>query len=148
LPQVYGVDLNKVPDAYISPFVTPSAVQFHARYARRHRRLLLAEGDELENTVDRRPLRLAVIEHVSVPKRRAPDQALYWGITNLAQLRECIDHLTELRKGIETNGLDPAHDRSILDEIYGLGEGSKGETLYQRSDKPDGSPILPPPIIG
>jgi hypothetical protein len=41
----------------------------------RHRRLLLAEGDELENTVDRRPLRLAVIEHVSVPKgetRKSP----------------------------------------------------------------------------
>ena len=91
----------------------------------RHRRLLLAEGDELENTVDRRPLRLAVIEHVSVPKRRDADEALFWGITNIAQLRKCIDHLTELRNGIETNGLDPAHDRRILDKIYGIGEGAK-----------------------
>jgi hypothetical protein len=47
-------------------------------------------------------------------------------------LKECIGQLTKLRKGIEANGLAPEHDRRILDEIYGLGEGSKGETLYQR----------------
>lgn len=80
----------------------------------RHRRLLLAEGVELTDTVDRRPLRVAVLENVSEPKRRHAVVGLFWGITDIAKLQECLDQLTILRNQIETDGLEFDRDRRIL----------------------------------
>jgi hypothetical protein len=120
----------------------------------RHRRLLLAEGDELTNTVDRRPLRLAVLENVSSPHKRNAEEGVFWGINTIAQLQHCIDQFTELRDGIAAGGLDATRDRSILEGIYGFFGGSEGETLFDRyefwldrSSNKDGSETFPPPIL-
>jgi hypothetical protein len=94
----------------------------------RHRRLLVSEVGEisksrhcliwekdgpLQGTVAGKGFSLK-------PKEETQNEpGIFWGVSDLRTLDQCIELFTQLRDGIQTEGFRPEYDEPILNALYG-----------------------------
>lgn len=107
----------------------------------RHRRLLVSEGGEILKSHQcliwdqGKSLQNDVTKNGCVWKSENA-QGLFWNISNLKMLDQCLELLARLRAGIEGDELRPERDYAILNVIYGSTEKvSTEETLSDRYTK-------------
>jgi hypothetical protein len=102
----------------------------------RHRRLLVAEGAEIQRNTeflawDQRSQEQQEAEETKSSSAIQYNDGLMRKFQNPEVLERCIALLVELRQGLETDGFQEEQDTSILRKIYGNHDESHcGETLY------------------
>jgi hypothetical protein len=100
----------------------------------RHRRLLLAEGAEIQKNRefvqwDQRSREYEAAQELAKEQRYSPEEGLIQKIDNREVLERCLELLSELRQQIEESGFDQESDNSLLRKIYGTKSGLR-ENLY------------------
>jgi hypothetical protein len=103
----------------------------------RHRRLLIAEGAEIQKgreffECDKYQDDSAAAEQEILRCRLPYSMGLIPAIANPAVLQRCLDQLEGLRASIRLSGFDPEQDKEILTEVYGpYSKGSLQKGLLQ-----------------
>jgi hypothetical protein len=107
-----------------------------ATIAWRHRRLLIAEGAEIQKGTDfvewdQRNQEQQEAEETQSSSLLQFNGGLMREVRNPDVLERCLELLADLRQGLETDGFNETWDTSILEKIYGDNDRSHcAETLY------------------
>jgi len=101
----------------------------------RHRRLLVSEGGEILKSYqcliwDQSHQLQDAVTKIASSSKSENKNGLFWDVSNLRVLDQCLQLLGRLRDGIERDEFRPERDYPILNKIYGLTESTyEGATL-------------------
>ena len=89
----------------------------------RHRRLLVSEGGEILKSYqglvwDQGNQLQDAVTKIASSSKSENENGLFWDVSNLKVLNQCLELLARLRDGIEGDELRPERDYAILNKIY------------------------------